>query len=206
MHEDYFALQLKFADHYAVVANVSFASAITSCTNLRRRLNLLGARGEEDWASVLQRSNDAPNRIPSVLDRCLQLHKWQATESTMLAFGCFSYDAPDDSGIIRIHFMPPAGQDSSPLASKNLPTRHEELRAMFCHIRRVEPLAQTVCGLSWLYNLSAYTQLFPADYAASIELPRFPVNLNGSSTWGQVLDWQQKVKPEVQSALLGRLP
>ncbi len=202
MHEDYYGLQLKFAKHYAVLANVSFASAITRCTNLRRRLNLLGASGEEAWVSVLQRASDRPNSLTSVLHRCLQLQTRNSTDSKIPAFGCFSYDSPDDSGVVRVHFMPPDGQSASPLSSENLAKRHDELRAMFGNIRRVESCAKVVRGVSWLYNVPAYRRLFPDEYVASIERPPFPVHLNGSSTWGQVLDWQQEVKPEVQGALL----
>lgn len=205
MHEDYFALQLKFAEHYAVVANVSFALAISRCTNLRRRLNLVGPRGEEAWASVLLRASDKPDSLTSVLQRCLQLRTGNSAGSKVSAFGCFSYGSPDESGIVRIHFMPPDGQNTSPLSSENLAQRQDELRAMFTHIRRLEQRAKVVRGVSWLYNVHAYKRLFPDDYAASVELPRFPVHLNGSSTWGQVLDWQQKVKPEAQSAILCKI-
>ncbi len=202
MHEDYYGLQLKFAKHYAVLANVPFASAIARCTNLRRRLNLLGASGEEAWASVLQQASDRPNSLSSVLQRCLQLQTRNSSDSKISAFGCFSYDSPDDSGIVRIHFMPPSGQSASPLSLVNLAKRYDELRAMFGYIRRAEPRAKVVRGVSWLYNVHAYKRLFPDQYVASIELPPFPVHLNGSSTWGQVLDWQQEVKLEVQGALL----
>ena len=34
---------------------------------------------------------------------------------------------------------------------------------------------------------------------------RFPLHLNGSSTWGQVLNWRQEVKAAVRDQLLARL-
>lgn len=206
MHEDYFALQLKLAEHYASVANVSLGLAIDRCTNLRRRLNLSGPAGAAAWAGVLKFANAPPNSMAAVLQKCLQLQTCHVTKALPSAFGCFSYDAPDDAGTVRIHFMPPDRPDSSPLSRANLSQRHDELCAMFSHIRRVERRAQAVRGVSWLYNLSAYQRLFPGDYIASIAPPRFPVHLNGSSTWGQMLDWRHRVKPEMQSALICRMP
>ena len=60
-------------------------------------------------------------------------------------------------------------------------------------------------GVSWLYNLGAYTRLFPPAYAASARLPAFPVHMNGSSTWGQVLTWRGTVKPAVRDAVVAKL-
>ncbi len=81
-----------------------------------------------------------------------------------------------------------------------------ELRDMFSHIRSKHSQARFVRGISWLYNLNAYKRLFPPDYTASAVRPSFRLHLNGSSTWGQVLNYRQAVKPEVREALLANLP
>lgn len=76
---------------------------------------------------------------------------------------------------------------------------------MFSHILRTEKGVKSVVGVSWLYNLDAYKRLFPSAYVASLRTPWFPLHLNGSSTWGQVLDWRQEVKPALKAVLLSRL-
>ncbi|MDB6002642.1 MAG: hypothetical protein JWP52_4341, partial [Rhizobacter sp.] len=100
----------------------------------------------------------------------------------------------------------PEDTQASPLASASIAARLNELRAMFSHVRRTERHVASVRGVSWLYNLDAYKRLFPPSYAASVQAPWFPLHLNGSSTWGQVLNWRQEVKPAVRDAVLARLP
>jgi hypothetical protein len=59
--------------------------------------------------------------------------------------------------------------------------------------------------MSWLYNLDAYKRLFPSAYRRSVREPGFAPHLNGTSTWGQVLDWRQQVKPAMRDAVLANL-
>jgi hypothetical protein len=81
----------------------------------------------------------------------------------------------------------------------------QELCELFSHVRPAERGVLSVRGISWLYNLDAYRRLFPRSYAMSIQPIDVPLHLNGSSTWGQVLNWRQEVKPDVRDALLARL-
>lgn len=205
MPEDYFALQLTFASHCAAVAKVPFDVAVARCTNLRRRLNLGGPGGADRWEILLARMRASAHDPAALIAMCREFHDTRPDAVAARAFGCFSYEPADAAGVVRMHFMPPADIASSPLAAANAPHRRQELREMFLHIRRTEPSARSVLGISWLYNLDAYRRLFPADYVTSIRRPWFPLHLNGSSTWGQVLDWRQDVKPAMRRALLDRL-
>ena len=206
MFEDYFTLQLKFADHFFSVASISFGAAISRCTNLRRRLNLMGFEGEQVWNSFLNFADTNSASLVAVVDKCVHLHEVHHSKASRSAFGCFSYDPPNVEGVVRIHFMPLPNQECSPLSPEKSVERRGELRGMFAEIHQLQPHAKTVRGISWLYNLNAYKRLFPAAFVTAIEAPRFPVHLNGTSTWGQVLDWRQKVKPDVQKRILGQLP
>lgn len=206
MFEEYFAFQLEFARQYAHAAGVPFAFAIAHCTNLRRRLNLWSPEGEEVWSSLLRIAGNESQSFATLLRRCTDLYDQRGPSDGTSEFGCFSYDLPDAAGTVRIHFMPPAGHISSPLASENANARQDELRQMFTRIARTAPDARSVRGVSWLYHLEAYKRLFPDTYVASVKPAHFPVHLNGSSTWGQVLDWQQKVKPEVRNAVRRNFP
>jgi len=206
MLEDYFALQLKFAEHYATAADVPFDMAIAHCTNLRRRLNLWGPVGATRWNGFLAQVSCSANDHSAALSMCIELYETRPSLEVGRSFGCFSYDPPDAAGALRIHFIPPEVTRTSPLASASTDARVDELRALFSHVRRTERTVASVRGVSWLYNLDAYKRLFPPSYAASVQAPWFPLHLNGSSTWGQVLNWRQEVKPAVRDIVLARLP
>lgn len=201
----YFSLQLTFAAHYATAAGVPFDVAVARCTNLRRRLHLWGPSGAEQWAIFLAELGTVSHDQAALLSTTLKFHKARPPLAPAPTFGCFSYDSPNAAGLLRIHFMPPEGLAASPLAAAAVDARQHELRAMFQHIRSAHPEARSVMGVSWLYNLRAYTRLFPPAFGESIQPVSGPLHLNGSSTWGQVLDWRQQVKPAVRDELLRRL-
>ena len=205
MLEDYFSLQLKFATHYAAKAAVPLSVAIDRCTNLRRRLNLWGDGGAPQWNLFLRKINSVGNDPAEQIALLAEFQRPGSCAELKRAFGCFSYDPPDAFGTLRIHFLAPDGVPSSPLAVENLSARRSELQDMFSHVRRTEPRATSVRGVSWLYNLHGYRRLFPVAYGASVRPVSFPLHLNGTSTWGQVLNWRQEVKPAVRDPLLARL-
>ena len=205
MLEQYFSLQLRFAERYAIAAGVPFCLSIAHCTNLRRRLNLWGPAGASRWNDLLVRVGDSVTGRSDALSMCMELYENRPRLSTEQAFGCFSFDAPDTTGTLRIHFVPPENTSTSPLASANIGARVQELCALFSHVRRTEPNVLSVRGVSWLYNRDAYRRLFPRSYAMSIQPVATSLHLNGSSTWGQVLNWRQEVNPDVRDALLARL-
>ena len=205
MYEDYFDLQLRLAASYARTADVPFYVAVERCTNLRRRLNLLGSSGLDRWEEFLRHAAHAETDHSSTLSACMALFSTRPRVDKSQAFGCFSYDPPDQSGVLRIHFMPTSGANDSPLSLSSRSARTDELRSMFLHIRRTETRVTLVRGVSWLYNLDAYKRLFPPSYQASVRLPWFPLHMNGSSTWGQVLNWRQEIKPAVRDAVIAKL-
>lgn len=205
MLEDYFSLQLKFARHYAVKAAVPLDVAIARCTNLRRRLNLWGDAGAPRWNLFLCRMNSVGNDPAEQIALCAEFQRSRSCAEFERAFGCFSYDPPDASGTLRIHFLVRDGIRSSPLAVENISARRSELQDLFSHVQRTEPRVSNVRGVSWLYNLHAYRRLFPPAYGASVQPVSFPLHLNGTSTWGQVLNWRQEVRPNVRDQLLARL-
>lgn len=55
------------------------------------------------------------------------------------SFGCFFFDPPDTSGVLRIHLVPPETTSKSLLASANTGARVQELRELFSHVRYKEP-------------------------------------------------------------------
>lgn len=205
MLEDYFSLQLSFAERYAAAADLPLGVSIAHCTNLRRRFNLWGPAGANRWNDFVARIGHPKKDRRDALTLCMQWYEGRPQLATGRSFGCFSFDPPDASGVLRIHFIPPETTSTSPLACANTGARVQDLCELFSHVRRKVAGVLSVRGVSWLYNLEAYRRLFPCSYVMSIQAINVPLHLNGSSTWGQVLNWRQEVKPNMRDALLARM-
>lgn len=205
-HRDYFEVQIRFAETLAGREGSTLSDAYLRYTNLHRRFGFgkieagEPAAGWRRYAAGLQARTDAGDRLDWTLSVFAEA---TPAVSGHRQFGCFSCEAPDRDGVVRIHFSNRDGEDAvGPLARVRIDRRMAELREMFGFIGAAYPHARTVRGGSWLYNIDAYRRLFPPAYAASARPPG-PVRLDGSSSWGQVLDFRGRVKPEVRSALLG---
>lgn len=204
LYEDYFDLQLRVATAYAQLGGLTRSTAIARFTNLRRRFGLADESGTAEWEGFLHSvPEDAEHE--ELLARTLEWYEHRPTLSAS-PFGCFSYDPPDAHGILRIHFMPEEQhRRDSPLSDARISERRSELQAMIADVRHRYSNVRHVRGVSWLYNVQAYRQLFPSEYVASITLPTFAVSMNGSSTWGQALDYRHKVKTDVRDHVLANV-
>ena len=204
--QDYFALQLTVAAHYAAIAAVPMDVAVARCTNLRRRFKLAAPDGEPPWAEFLAEVRASQGSEQDLLPLCMRYFEAGRVEAGSSAFGPFSFDPPGPDGALRLHFMPLERSAASPLAPASVDERLEELRALFDAVRAKHGGARSVRGYSWLYHLPAYLRLFPPAYRRSVRTPAIAPHLTGSSVWGQVLDWRQQVKPAMREAVLSRLP
>lgn len=205
----YFDVQLRFAEAMAEKTAGSIGEACLTYTNLHRRFGLgrIAADGPAPaWGRYAEglavRSSHAER-----LDWTVAVFADSPRErrGSARVFGCFSYEMLEGERVVKIHFSNREGDDASgPLASAKAERRRSELREMFGFIRSRHPSAETVLGGSWLYNLEAYRRLFPPAYAASAFEPE-RVRLDGTSSWGQLLDFRGNVKPAVRQALLHAL-
>jgi hypothetical protein len=163
--EDYFSLQVQFAQRYAQIARVPWSEAIAKCTNFRRRFGLANASDEVEWDYFLRQLPDDADHAKTLRHALDFLEECRAPGTrSQPDFGCFSYEPPNSEGTLRIHFTSREAQlRESPLAVSQLPQRMTELRDMFSHVRSKHPQARSVRGTSWLYNLNAYKRLFPPD-------------------------------------------
>ena len=204
----YFEVQLLFAEIIADRTSRTLSDTCLEFTNLHRRFGLGrvdGGAPSAEWARYaagLERRPSGPIRL-----------EWTVAffanappgESATRSFGCFSYELLNPDHVVRIHF---GNRDSAdgrgPLARAKADRRISELGEMFGYIRAHHPRARTVRGGSWLYNLEAYRRLFPAEYAASTFEPE-RVRLDGTSSWGQLLDFRGFVKPAIRQALLDNI-
>ena len=207
----YFDVQLRFAAVAAPRADIPFIDAVLRYTNFHRRFGF-GAPGNEEHAADWARYTERLSRLRTVEDAVNWTQAFYADcpDETLPAeekpFGCFSCNAPTDDGVIRFHFY---NSDSTggagPLSREKMAKRQSELSAMFAHIRKAHPDAKAVHGASWLYNTEAYTRLFPEEYIRSCTSPTRPIRLNGSSSWGQFLDYRGRTKAELRAAFLSNL-
>lgn len=204
--QDYFALQLTVAAHYARIARVPMDVAIARCTNLRRRFRLAEPDDASHWAAFLAEVRASRGGEQELLLLCMRRFEAGRAKPPSTGFGPFSFDPPGPDGALRLHFMSQEPPAASPLASAGIDDRLDELRTLFEAVRRRHRDAASVRGYSWLYHLPAYLRLFPPAYRRSVRVPAVAPHLTGSSVWGQVLDWRQRVKPAVHEAVLSRLP
>jgi hypothetical protein len=203
----YFEVQLLFAQAMAERTSRPLPDTCLEVTNLHRRLGLgqPAGGGSEGWTRYgagLDRCASPAQRVDWTVDFFVQAPPEQGARRR---FGCFSYEMQDDETVVRIHFGNRDSEDGQgPLARAKVGRRMAELRDLFGHVRARYPQAQSVRGGSWLYNLEAYRRLFPAEYGASRFAPQ-RVRLDGTSSWGQLLDFRGAVKPGVRQALIDNL-
>lgn len=202
----FFEVQLAFAGRIAPRFAESFEAACLEFTNLHFRLGLgkvdpaAPSEAWRDYASGLAQRTDLAGRVDWTV---AFFQTVRPVEDGKRRFGCFNFEMlADEPDVVRIHFNNrDSGGDVGPLARAKLEARLADLAAMFAVVRAEHPEARRVRGSSWLYNLEAYRRLFPPAYVASAVRPD-RVRLNGTSSWGQVLDFRGCAKPEVCAALL----
>jgi len=209
----YFEVQLRFAARMAELTGASLGEMALRHTNLHRRLGFGvnmpdqdGAPGWEDYADKLQAAAGVSAQVALSQATCVSNPPEQIPLAGQTGFGCFACDRPGDDGVIRIHFFNADTDDAGgPLASGKIARRRAELKALTAHVREAHPQARLIRGKSWLYNLEAYRRLFPADYAASRAVWTGSLHLTGTSSWGQVIDSRERVRPQMRDALLANL-
>lgn len=204
----YFEVQLLFAEAIADRTSRTLSDACLEFTNLHRRFGLgrieagAASSGWTRYAEGLEQRASGPDRLAWTVSFFTEA---SPSEDSARRFGCFSYELIDAGSVVRIHFSNrDRTDDRGPLARVKADRRMSELREMFGFIRANHSTARVVKGGSWLYNLEAYRRLFPPDYAASRFEPQ-RVRLDGTSSWGQLLDFRGFVKPAVRQALLDNI-
>jgi hypothetical protein len=201
----FFALQLAFAQRIASRFSLPLTDALRHHTTFAVSLKV-----EDTWENFAQAfvlAND-PLELTYQLyaERSADEHIPKPDDTLFLGrplFGCFYYVVRDTT-IINPHFINNDLPGLRPLSQARQPARRDELRRMFMHIRETLPTVTTVSGHSWLYNLPAYTRLFPPDYTRDmVENPDGV--LNQMVLWYQCYDRFWEVKPAIAEELLRRV-
>ena len=207
----YFDLQLRFAEAMAASGGEALAASVTRNTNLHRRFGFGRIHNgvcAPEWAGYLALLEEAETheaRLDATCTFFAQCPDEKKPEKE-LRFGCFSFELQDERGAVRIHFGNREEGGIGPLSRARMAERQRELHDMFAHIRAVHPEASRVRGGSWLYRVEAYRRLFPPDYVKSCAPAHGLMRFDGTSSWGQFLDRQGGVKPDLRDIFLRNLP
>jgi hypothetical protein len=204
---EYFALQLRFAEVVATKTGVDLAHAVFTHTNFFMRLSF-GTRlgldeGHPGWRAFVGELAPARDKPAHVYRAYLKAPPAPATGA--VPFGCFSVDPVGADGVVRFHFGNKEPGDVGPLSAGRAAARRDELRALFDHVRDAWPHARVVNGNSWLYHFEQYRRLFPASFGCSRGVVRHSELIQGSSRWGQFLDFRSCVVPELRDNFLSNL-
>lgn len=183
---EFFVLQLAFARKMAELKPQPLASVLLKHTNLYIRLGLGRDFNPEDpdWLAFLQGFSEAADPLEWTWRAYLASLSKPSGPPLAARFGCFGYGLSDPDGI-RLHFQHQPHEQTSLGASVRI-QRHRELALLFRHLEAEHPERTRVAGVSWLYNLEAYRQLFPEAYVSSLQqlAPRF----HSMTLWGQFLN------------------
>jgi hypothetical protein len=206
--EGWFRLQLMLVAALRARTAAPLAETVLQFTNLHRRFGLgdpYEGHPSPFWEAYVDGLAAASDLDGQVAWTTVTFARAPAEPQRRARYGCFSHELPNADGAVRIHFN---SRDSEggvgPLVSAKRERRIGELAEMFAAVRAAHPEAKTVRGGSWLYNLDAYRRLFPPEYGAARRPPP-RVGLNGTSSWGQLIDHTGAVKPDFADAFVRNL-
>jgi hypothetical protein len=207
-YRDFFDLQLRFAEAAAVQTSTPMADAVLLYTNFHRRFGLGDVSRDglnpawSDYACKLAALDSHEQRAGWTQAFYAQVSEERPASSGHI-FGCFEFDADEETGIVRPHFY--NRDPSGALGRARAGERRRELQAMFACLKRRFPTARRVEGRSWLYGTEAYRRLFPEDYVRSRAVIEGASRFQGMAWWGQFLDREGNVKQPLRDALLRNL-
>jgi hypothetical protein len=205
-YRDFFDLQLRFAEAVAEKTSTPIADAVLRSTNLHRRFGLGDAPADEApgpaWQEYVRGLKTLATH-PQRADWTQTFYARSPEEQSAFpdhVFGCFEFHSGDATDIVRLHFY---NRDAlGPLSKARATARRRELRNMFAYIRMRFPNAARVEGRSWLYGTEAYRRLFPEDYVRSRIVIENGDRFQGMARWGQFLDREGRVKPELREIFM----
>jgi hypothetical protein len=193
----YFDLQLRFADALAQVSHLSFEEALLRYTNIY--LQCIGRAfdpAHPAWQSYLEGLHQAADQAQWTF----AFYESRREAPSASPSGCFQSTYLPDTQTIRLHFTNRDGSGYGPLSQARRPARLQELKALFAQVKQQQPEAKLVRGRSWLYNLDAYTRLFPPEYTS--EMQSVDGEFQFLALWGQFLQRDGQIRPALTRAFL----
>lgn len=200
----FFDLQLRFAHRVHDLSGMPLGDALLGYTNLYIRLGLGRAFDPQHpiWIEYVDGLARSANQTAWTVRFFETRRALPHPSHTVATFGCFSYGRTD-AKCLRLHFENADPEGQAPLAPERRGARQAELRSLLEHVKRAEPQADRLAGVSWLYNLVSYRRLFPESYLATGKVAggRF----RNMPLWGQFLDRHGGVRAGPAASFLDRL-
>lgn len=184
--KEYLGLQIDLAGRAAEITDHALIEAIRTYTAISRSLKLKHKEANptnEVWREYARRL-DGGNPKEETYNYYKSRTKTVFDSEKRWTFGSFQCTAPDEEGLIHIHFSDQDGPGDGPLNRSRVSERIKELTVMFGHIKESFPEARMIGGFSWLYNIEAYRRLFPEEYVNNQAVKQWWRSL---ALWGQFL-------------------
>jgi hypothetical protein len=208
---EHFSLQLQFAQRAAEISGMPLEQAIMEYTQFWRRVGNEGWSFDPNipsWQELIARVDSGEPADTVAYNLYSRNLGTTDSEKSKVYFGCFRFDFnPEfdgDTNVIKIHFKNNDKSGFGPLSKGRQGARFEDLQQMFAFVLQNYPQAQVVHGGSWVYNLNAYRRSFPTFFTENMKVEEVPFP-RSSGIWGQFLDSDGKVKPEVAQRFLERV-
>lgn len=185
--DNFFYIQLCFADKISRLRGISFVDAVLNYTSIPRRLGLAGL-GIDQYAASISGTTLAEATRLTCAEYARVFMKARADAEAhpkheLPRFGCFSFDITRD--VVHIHFANKDRTGEGPLSELQRDTRLKEMHDMFAYIKQHYPHVSRVAGGSWLYGKESYRTLFPPEYTASM---KWQESYDNHGLWGQFID------------------
>lgn len=202
--KDFFELQFRFATILHERTGTPLINCIRSSASMIA--NYIPSLRQEDNGKVS--SDVEPENIVDVAyTEYLCKHKDKKPipyhEIGGTRYGCCYYAYEKDSDSVSIHFSNAEfDPNSGPLDPKKVVQRLNEFTEVLLHIRKAHPDLHKLEGVSWLFNLPIFKDIFP------ISLIDLQVDENkahwrrGMTIWGQFLGSDYSVRKVLSKALL----
>ncbi len=200
--KEYFELQSQFANKVSEVEGLDLAKALLEYTSFYKTFRIAGWKFDpnnetwQEYLSSLSNSDFLQTTYQFYLDRL----QGSQDEETSKRFGCFTYEVDEKVKSVSVHFRNTDDPEPGALSRERMKTRMQELQDMFTEIKNLHPEVEEVNGWSWLYEVEAYTRLFPSEYILSKKQIRNW--FKSTALWGQFLDSAGNVKPDLAHQFL----
>lgn len=187
---EYFLLQLAFANRAGIVCGLSFEEASIRFTSFVRQFRERGCVWQSQW------DYDTPPAIVAWTFFDLHRRDQLAASSVSPPFGPFDSWHDREAGSLRLRFV----NGPHVLGSAQQTQRMDELKRMFSSLGERYDRDTCVTGFSWLYNLQAYSRLFPTAFIEAAQpVPRW---FSSGARWGQVAAGDGRLRHGIGPTLL----
>ena len=195
---EFFHLIFTFADKVSQVTGRPIEESLLEYTNIYKVFSINEWQFSHEnpiWKEFLTEFNESSDPETSMYNFYL---RQPLEKNENIYFGCFRYEYIEEKNAIHMHFD--SHGVKGVLAAEYAEERKAELRSMLTDIRKNYPDTKKLFGISWLYNIEAYTRLHPTEYIASAEL--FDNWFKSLALWGQFFDGSGLLRKKRHNNLL----